>query len=381
MNVYVIGAGVSHQVGYPLGGNLFSEINSFIRRQGACLDRTDYAGEWPELFRWLECNPDPLVPAAYITGNIENILTVLDFARVLRDQGHEKVVRARRMSDQRGVTDAEAESSSIDQQTDAHLRYSCILRWALVRFFERRHHEDLQSFQSGVACWKLLRRFGERVQPGDVVITFNYDASLERVLLQQDKWNPSDGYGLGYIKLVPRGNGAHCLPSAPSPVPIFHLHGSFGWYTNFSPSRISGTRISLSTDFLDGLGMGAEDVTWKDNDASSNPSHVDPIVICPSFFKEYDDWKTYGAIPEVWRYAAAALRAADHIYLIGYSLPPGDSATLTLLVTNCDRTRVTVINNHKSTCIRLRQLLGTYSGLLPNTYPLVDFEEWVETGS
>ena len=212
------------------------------------------------------------------------------------------------------------------------------------------------------------------------MITFNYDASLERVLLEQSKWNPSDGYGLGAIRLVLRESGPRYLPSEPSTVPIFHLHGSFGWCTNFSLSGASGTRISLSTDFLDGLGIGAEDVTWKDSGASSNPSNVDPIVIHPSFFKDYDDRNQYGAIPEVWRNAAGALRAADHIYLVGYSLPPGDSAALTFLVTNCDRRRVTIINNHKSTCIRLRQLLGPWSGLLPNTYPLVDFEGWVETG-
>jgi hypothetical protein len=378
MNVYVVGAGVSHQVCYPLGGDLFSETGSFIRAQGASLDRRDFAEEWPELCRWLERNPDPLVHAAYITGNIENILTALDFARILRNQSHAKAYRSLRESGPAGAADAEADSLCIDRQTDLHLRYSCTLRWALVRFFQRRHHDDLESFQSGGAGWLLLRRFGERICPGDVVITFNYDASLERVLLEQGKWNPSDGYGLGKITLVPRGSGARPLPLKPSAVGIFHLHGSFGWYTNFALSSASGTRISLSTDFLDGLGIGAEDVTWKDSNASSNPSSVDPILICPSFFKDYDDRSWYGAIAELWRNAAEALRAADHIYVVGYSLPAGDTAALTFLVTNCDRKRVTIINNHKSTCVRLRQLLGPWSGLLPNTGPLLDFEEWVE---
>jgi hypothetical protein len=122
MNVYVVGAGVSYQVGYPLGGNLFSEINSFVRRQGASLDRRDYAEQWPKLCRWLERNRDPLVQAAYLTGSIENIFTALDFARVLRGQGHEKVVRAMRTSDRGQVADTEAESLSIDRRTGLHLR-------------------------------------------------------------------------------------------------------------------------------------------------------------------------------------------------------------------------------------------------------------------
>jgi hypothetical protein len=380
MNVYVVGAGVSHQVCYPLGGNLFSEINSFIRTQGASLDRRDFAEEWPELCRWLECNPDPLVDAAYITGNIENILTALDFARILRRQAYARVCRGMWESGPAAAAEAEAESSRINRETDLHLRYSCILRWALVRFFQRRHQDDLKSFQSGSAGWPLLQRFGERIQPGDVVITFNYDASLERVLLEQGKWNPSDGYGLGATTLVPRGNGPHYLPSQPSAVRIFHLHGSFGWYANSSLSSASGTLISLSTDFLDGLGIGAEDVTWKDSDASSNPSRADPIVICPSFFKDYDEWKHYGAIVGLWRMAAGALRGAHHIYVVGYSLPPGDSAALTFLVTNCDRERVTIINNDTNTYIWLSQLLGPWSALVPNLGPCPAFKKWVETG-
>jgi hypothetical protein len=381
MNVYVVGAGVSCQVGYPLGHSLFSTVDSYIRGRGASLDRKDYAEEWPKACRWLECNRDSLVRAAYITGNIENIFTALDFARELRGEGHSKVARAVRKSDQGGAIDLEAKSMRIDRQTELHLRYSCILRWALVKFFQKRHQDDHKSFQTRDTGWQLLRRFGERVQPGDVVVTFNYDATLERVLLEQGKWMPSEGYGLGCITLVPRGNKPHCLPSAGSAVPILHLHGSFGWYTNFSPSHASGTYISLSTEFLGGLGIEAEDVTWNDNPARSNPSHVDPIVIHPSFFKDYNDWAQYGALPELWRKAAEALRAANRIYVVGYSLPPADSAALTFLVTNSDRKKVTIVNNDKATCIRLRQLLGPWQGLVLNLGPLIDFEKWVETAS
>ena len=379
MNVYVVGAGVSHQVGYPLGGQLFSDICLFIGKQGASLDR-EYVKDWPKLCGWLESNRDPLVHAAYTTGNIENILTALDFARTLRDQCHQKAWLARGGPSQYDASDAQTESPAIDHKTDPHLFYSCMLRWALVRFFQQKHREDLGHFQAGDSGWTLLRRFGERVKTGDVVLTFNYDAALERVLLDLGKWNPCLGYGLGPITLASRAGEAHRLWSGPSAVRVFHLHGSFGWYMNFSPSSTRGTRISLSTDLLEGLGVAAEDVTWESNDARSNPSHVDPIIIYPSFFKEYDDWKTYGAVVEVWRRAAKALRAADNIYIVGYSLPPGDSAALTFVVTNCDRRSVKIINSCRGTCVRLRQLLGPRSGLLPNVYPPVDFEEWVKTG-
>jgi hypothetical protein len=377
MNIYVVGAGVSHQVSYPLGGALFSCIDSYIRDRQASLDRKDYATEWPKLCRWLKSNPDSLVRAAYITGNIENIFTALDFARKLRYEGQSKVARSSRKSNEAEPNDAEADSKRIDQQTDVHLRYSCILRWALVKYFGQRHQEDLKSFKTQDTGWQVLRRFGEKVKPGDVVITFNYDATLERILLEQGKWNPFDGYGFGMIQLLP-GNGAQCSPSRPSAVPILHLHGSFGWYTNFSPSQGRGPYISLSADLLHGLGIEAEDVTWKENPASSNPTHVDPIVIHPSFFKDYNDWTHYGTLPELWREAAEALRAADRIYIVCYSLPAADSAALTFLVTNCNRNKVEIIERDKGTCVRLRQLLGPCRSRLQ---PTIDFKEWVETAS
>ena len=380
MNIYIVGAGVSHQVSYPLGGALFSYIDSYIRDRRASLDRKDYAKEWPKLCRWLKGNRDSLVRAAYITGNIENIFTALDFARKLRDEGHSKVARSIRKSDQAGPIDAEADSKRIDQQTDLHLRYSCILRWAMVRYFQQRHQEDLNISKTQDTGWQVLRRFGEKVKPRDVVITFNYDATLERVLLEQGKWNPSDGYRLGITRLQP-GNGSHCPPSQPSTVPILHLHGSFGWYTNFSPSHLNGTYISLSADFLHGLGIEAEDVTWQDNPASSNPTHVDPIVIHPSFFKDYNDWRQYGALPELWKEAAEALRATDHIYIVCYSLPAADSAALTFLVTNCDRKKVEIIERDVATCMRLRQLLGSCRSPVLNLKPTIDFKDWVETAS
>lgn len=379
MNTYVVGAGVSHQVSYPLGGALFSYIDSYIRHRGSSLNRKDYAEQWPKLCRWLKSNPDSLVRAAYITGNIENIFTALDFARKLRYEGQSKVARSIRKSNQAGPNDAEADSKRIDQQTDVHLLYSCILRWALVRYFQQRHQEDLKSFKTQDTGWQVLRRFGEKVKPGDVVITFNYDATIERVLLEQGKWNPSDGYRLGITWLLP-GKGSHCPPSRPSAVPILHLHGSFGWYTNFSPVHVSGAYISLSADFLHGLGIEAEDVTWKENPASSNPTHVDPIVIHPSFFKDYNDWTHYGTVPELWREAAEALRVADRICIVCYSLPAADSAALTFLVTNCDRKKVEIIEKDKSTCMRLRQLLGLRSAER-KLKPTIDFREWVETTS
>ena len=56
------------------------------------------------------------------------------------------------------------------------------------------------------------------VQPGDVVLTFNYDDSLERELKRAGKWDVSHGYGF------PLGTDERT-----SEVLVVKLHGSINW--------------------------------------------------------------------------------------------------------------------------------------------------------
>src|SRR4029077_8989411 len=56
------------------------------------------------------------------------------------------------------------------------------------------------------------------IDAGDVVITFNYDDSLERELKRVGKWDLSTGYGF------PLG-----ATGQQSPVLVLKLHGSINW--------------------------------------------------------------------------------------------------------------------------------------------------------
>jgi len=42
MNAYVLGGGVSKSVGYPVGTELFDEIDKYVRGSGNLTDRFDY---------------------------------------------------------------------------------------------------------------------------------------------------------------------------------------------------------------------------------------------------------------------------------------------------------------------------------------------------
>jgi hypothetical protein len=69
-----------------------------------------------------------------------------------------------------------------------------------------------------------------RCRAGDVVITFNYDDSLERELKRMHLWDVSQGYGF------PLGSLEH-----PSDVCVLKLHGSINWLVSLFGGATSGT--------------------------------------------------------------------------------------------------------------------------------------------
>ena len=73
--------------------------------------------------------------------------------------------------------------------------------------------------------------------------------------------------------------------------------------------------------------------------------------------------------------ALDALRNAEEVTIIGYSLPPADSAAWTLLHTGCDRERTVVVNPSKA------DLMNRYSDLLklPGFAPAMDLGAWLNT--
>lgn len=85
MKVVVVGAGVSKTVGYPLGRELFDEIDRFVRSQPR-IDHFNYKKDWPEFCRWLDTNDNPLVSQAYQSKQLEHLFTILDHSIILREE-------------------------------------------------------------------------------------------------------------------------------------------------------------------------------------------------------------------------------------------------------------------------------------------------------
>jgi len=392
VNVYVVGAGVSKTVGYPLGAELFDEIDKYVRESGNLDDRFDYQKDWHEAGEWFEGNENLLIVEAYRKRQIEHLFTILDLASILNSENLGNIVKQSR---DRGkdVAGAESDYEHFAKLTASYRDYRRILLWAVESYFEYRHHCDSDEVKR--SCWETLHKLGGKLCPGDTIITFNYDSTLERALIQQRKWSPRDGYGFELVfqesprKEIP-------VPFSKSTITVLHLHGALGWYPRpvhrqdvprledggaVPRSALTAapleTKVSLSPLFLEDLGISA-----VDSCLTTQPSQELPMILHPSFFKDYEFREDGGSSPftDLWRKAATALREADKIFIVGYSLPSADSAVLTLLLTSCDPTKVQIINNDWSANYRLRQLLTlTRAPVLLVNRPALSLQEWLDT--
>jgi len=369
MRAYVLGAGASYPI-YPLGGALFKAIDEHIQNCGPCVNRFDYQTHWPKLKDWFANNSNPLLRQAYWNGNIEQIFTVLDLAEGLISESQISMLRAAK----RGVSEvneAVAHHDSFAAEVGEYRDARSKLLWAVEDFFLQRNYNDMKDYSSD--RWKNLKRFGALLDPGDIVITFNYDSTVERVFLELGKWTFSDGYG---TDLVFQQDNYDTTPVTfpPSKVKILHLHGAVGWYAKpvFSPTfdlSVEGggaiarealsaapleTEIALDPLLLQGLGIYNVDASLP-----RRPPDEYQIMLHPSFLKEYGGENRRSRIfTRLWRTALDALRNADEVTVIGYSLPPADSAAWTLLHTGCERGRTVVVNPSKA------DLMNRYSNLL-----------------
>jgi hypothetical protein len=129
------------------------------------------------------------------------------------------------------------------------------------------------------------------------------------------------------------------------------------------------TPISLDPSFLQCLGVDAVDACMP-----LSPPQESQVLIHPTFLKDYElEGQQNLVFEKLWRLAGEALRVAEEVTVIGYSLPAADSAALSLLVTNCTRSRIRVINSNWAVTQRLRRLLSSELTIAD----VVSFEEWL----
>ncbi|HUY12698.1 MAG TPA: hypothetical protein VMX16_03575 [Terriglobia bacterium] len=279
MRAFIFGAGASHHVGYPL-----------IKDLGRVLIQWAAKNPQPHL-HWID--PDEL-NAIFDQSSLD------DFELV--------------------ITELEDPTPGSPVSLLPPAKCKSILegfRNAICEFFD--------SMRADEAV--LYRQFAnERVKSGDVVISFNYDVSLERELRRAGRWEISDGYGFNL--------GIGSLPA--SPVKLLKLHGSTNWIDLLFEGR-TGFSFGMHTDPLgprpvilpQEFGFLEYDSKIRDIRFSGGGVDRGGSMILPARNKQFgareDFWNG------LWRQAEHALRRAEHIAVIGYSFPAADERARKLI--------------------------------------------------
>ncbi|MGC2762588.1 MAG: hypothetical protein WA206_14850, partial [Candidatus Binatus sp.] len=199
-------------------------------------------------------------------------------------------------------------------------------RDCLNEYFLYKHHLD--SKPGNKAARNYLRRVLSKLVTGDKVLTLNWDTTVERTLLEDDRWNPMNGYG--FQKILQKG---FCgVPSEPldfeapeSEVLVLKLHGSVGWH------QTHGGRFYFEErhGFLRDLKYQHEGVTIPLT--APEPVPIGPLdgflLGYPSFLKQVRGHE----MQSIWYQAAGALDQAQSVEVWGCSLPQSDTDVRTLL--------------------------------------------------
>lgn len=307
MTTYVLGAGASYHAGYPLTGDLGEELFEWISHNlsEGNLWR-NYLEELHKLYDTFE--------------DIESILTELD----------------------------ECPPGSRAATLIGRMNIRAAVKVCIPEFFNSLRKAHALHYD------QLAR---ERILPGDVIITFNYDLACERSLKNAGLWEIGDGYGFRIpLDAIP-----------PSKVKVLKLHGSTNWWEPLfggmrgffqsGPNALPYRPVILFPHDFEFLSY-PRDLSDPLCDRDSNPGIL-PAIITPARNKRFYERTSSGGRElegfwgDIWVQAKHALRSSEKIVIIGYSMPAADEAARTLILnTPIKDASVTICSGSRSAEIR-----------------------------
>ncbi len=189
------------------------------------------------------------------------------------------------------------------------------------------------------------------VEPGDNILTFNYDLLLEQGLCEKGIWNPIDGYGFNKIS---KYEEVQIGSIEKSKVNLIKIHGSINWVNE----------IGIETEFNDDISINLSDPKTGNNYFKELPIKLkyprykikqfyNPVVILPTFLKHFN--KSYEL--DLVNRAVRKIKSATKIYMIGYSLPLADTIANFIFSQIPKTIEIVIINidNKKSLISRLKK--------------------------
>jgi hypothetical protein len=346
MTAYILGAGASVSAGYPLASRL-------LERLSAWLDGCDQS------VRWVPWARNRIVQIRETFGSLDDFEGILG---KLEDYGQHRVkptgattYRQDRKDIFHDCTERFRSVDCGDSDAPAEGFYPQYLRSDLISAI-REYFYEIEDKRIGVSGYHSFAT--RKVSADSSIMTFNYDVALERALATAGKWDVGTGYG--YIAVPDREQ---------SPITVYKLHGSVNWYQ--APIQGQPPPYMFSRDFAV---LGYK--TLKDARVTGDGMgvHNSGTFILPDPRKKFF-WEA--SWEPLWNAAAARLRAADEVFVHGYSMPPADVRARQLLFDNIGKS--TPVNIHcRSGSDPIAHEFRSLGFGDVRSFPNVGFELWAQ---
>lgn len=234
--------------------------------------------------------------------------------------GLEKFLKDYYNTDMQGLNGIGLDMEDVLTLLDVELEYSDSVAEIALLSGARREFLNLMALTfarvlHGAPC-RHHARIAAALNPGDSVISFNYDLLMDQAMKKEcNNWRESTGYGVPAIMVTGK---QYCEPfTGPFTVsqhPLLKLHGSFNWLA----CRDCGNFYILENSTYEINGFDYERCRQL---TCEPPGHqLERMIIPPTLKKD-----VHGKImQQIWQKAFDALCAARRIVIIGYSLPPTD---------------------------------------------------------
>lgn len=330
--VFILGAGASKQCGAPLMSD-FLDVASDLLRSNAVQEKR---AEFEKVFAAIGALQSVHSKAQLDLNNIESIFTVLELGRIIQ--------RVPGLSSEK-IPEAIAALKELIVKT---LEVTMIFPTEGPYIGVPTPYEDFGN---------LLTHLYNVAFPNQTaaVISFNYDIAADMAMYRA---------GLGPDYVIEKPGGQHV------PVPLLKLHGSLNWATETASRKIRPLHLASYFQHYSFRGTGEKRSTTRVpigsqlveffNNHASTVVDAEPVIVPPSWNKA--DYHT--ALSDVWAAAAKHLSEAEHIFVIGYSLPDTDSFFRHLYALGCVGTaplrRIAIFNPDDTGVIdsRFQALLG-----------------------
>jgi hypothetical protein len=343
MNVLILGAGASKSYGESLTGVRMPIANDFF-----------------ETFRKLDIAEDPRVLIGWLLNYLKTFQQV-DFLDFLNYSEDIEVLHSEIQDRLVNVLERQAKNEYDKNDVTIISAYTqLIFLFASV----------INEIQNGLVSPAHVA-LAKKLKGNDVIITFNWDALMDRALKETTSWNPETGYFIR-PKLIFRSQWLDNTVNETENAPLLiKLHGSTNWLTSYviveggkmnsiqntdmdevyvyestvQPYLCYGGRyMSGYTDYSYGYyppNLPVEGKPLPDGFVLSRmiiapesmPKKISedkglnsmPLIIPPVKHKEYD---YFGSLFHVlWEKSEESLIKANKIIIIGYSFPVTDKQT------------------------------------------------------